>query len=329
MPPVHLSPTTARTWQRPILITCLSCVLGIFLWRSYTLDASSLGSLAPLAPGSDTTTVSPVPPALNMASTYPTAMSNTSATSIAPQLRVVPLPTSFSVGQTLRRVSPSLRIDLHGSGPRDLLIAIQRTQQNILATRFEYLSPLRGAELFDQSDIDSREVLSHVILELEGSGSLDDNGKGGEAASIKQCVQRAAEERLQLESYKLSIPTEGAGRIRAKTALGLLRGLTTLEQLLYYLPDGGKSVCSSAALGRADQQERWYSIRPLCAVRDQRHARIRMEGAHAGYIEELVWSHCYLHGTPQHSAISAIAIPVTPIHTMLCDSGSPDSFWTQ
>lgn len=42
------------------------------------------------------------------------------------------------------------------------------------------------------------------------------------------------------ESYSLTITAEGRGSIAACNALGLFRGLTTFEQLVYTFPGAGK-----------------------------------------------------------------------------------------
>ena len=55
-------------------------------------------------------------------------------------------------------------------------------------------------------------------------------------ASIMDSAIRPAEERPDLERYSLSIPLKGPATIKASTALGAFRGLTTFENLFFYHP---------------------------------------------------------------------------------------------
>jgi hexosaminidase len=55
--------------------------------------------------------------------------------------------------------------------------------------------------------------------------------------SIIDGAMAPVERRVELEAYNLSLPLDEEGIITASSPLGLLRGLTTLEQLFYHLPD--------------------------------------------------------------------------------------------
>jgi hexosaminidase len=148
-----------------------------------------------------------------------------------PILRVVPLPTSYTTGLTPVLISPDLDFIFHQSGrkvslPSDLARSMKRTTDRLQQTQHQYLSPTRGAEFFLTS---ASPILTEVRLVLDITA-------GEEVASIAQCAHAEAEDRPLLEAYSLSVPLKGPAIIKAKSALGLLRGLTTLEQLVYRAP---------------------------------------------------------------------------------------------
>lgn len=151
-----------------------------------------------------------------------------------PALRVVPLPTSFTTGYRPIYLARDLRIRLEpalqSQAPEDLLRAVERTKANLTRTRFEYLSPSRGSDFHVSG---AHHTLSELVLKLVGR---EGQGDDLDLRSIKECAQAEVEERPELEAYKLSIPLTGSAAITAGSTLGLLRGLTTFEQLFYYYP---------------------------------------------------------------------------------------------
>jgi hexosaminidase len=153
-----------------------------------------------------------------------------------PTLRVVPLPTSFTTGHTSRVLAHDVDFVFRASSasastlpPPDLVRAIERTKTRLRRTRHQYLSPTGGSEFFEHASRDTP-VLTGIVLDLSGP---QDN-----ITSIAQCAHEAVEARTELEAYSLSIPVAGQALIRSGSTLGLLRGLTTLEQLVYRLLAG-------------------------------------------------------------------------------------------
>lgn len=157
-------------------------------------------------------------------------------------LGVVPLPTHYTTGNQVLCLSPDFEIQfdksLQGNKlPEDLIQATKRTERNLWANRHQYLSIQRGAELFvtpntkDGCKYSLKKLL--VIIEQD---------EKGEVRSIMDSAIRPAEERPDLEQYTLSLPLSGPAVLKASTALGILRGLTTFENLFYYLPHKGRGV---------------------------------------------------------------------------------------
>lgn len=156
---------------------------------------------------------------------------------VFPVLRVLPLPTTFTTGSMPILISPSLSISLRSSdGSRspllgDLKLAVDRTKTHLRRTRHQYLSPTRGSEFFSSGE--SVDVLRPTLETLHLKLEIPP----GEAISnIAECSRAAVDDRPALEAYTLSISITGAAVIKSRSALGILRGLTTFEQLVYHLP---------------------------------------------------------------------------------------------
>lgn len=154
------------------------------------------------------------------------------------QLDVVPLPHAYTTGNTTVCLAPNFIISFNNdlvNLPQDLLDAARRTEDAIKSTSHHYLSVDHGIEFFT-NETPCGSYIDNLIISLEGYTS------GRAIASIFSETTRPAEERLPLEAYTLSVPLEGPARISSTSSLGLLRGLTTFEQLFYLLPaQHGKS----------------------------------------------------------------------------------------
>ncbi|TRM56960.1 glycoside hydrolase family 20 protein [Schizophyllum amplum] len=135
-----------------------------------------------------------------------------------------PLPRSFSNGTSFLQLAPdfSFAVDVD-SAPDDLYAAVDRTQDAIRTALIERLTVGRGS--LDQDAIGGAPMLSSVALQL----------------SADAIVRPIAEEAVQAlgnrsESYSLYVPDDGSEAvISANSTLGLLRGLTSFEQLWYTL----------------------------------------------------------------------------------------------
>jgi hexosaminidase len=160
-------------------------------------------------------------------------------------LRVLPLPKSYTTGSTILCLSPEFTFtyadNLHHNAPKDLQDAARRTIEEIWRSKHQYLSPDRGAGFFFSEEgvrngNGCEMYLDEVTLHLDGDGNV---------ASIFDEAIRPVEDRVELERYTLSIPLEGSAEIRSKSTLGLYRGLTTFQQLFYHLPQSSSSSSSS------------------------------------------------------------------------------------
>ncbi|WVR09131.1 hypothetical protein IAU60_006193 [Kwoniella sp. DSM 27419] len=152
-------------------------------------------------------------------------------------LAVLPRPshTTTGNGTTPLCLSPDFHIEVviaHSSRPEDtpsipddLLRAIARTQAGLRNGRMRYLSVRGGSEFLQEC--------TTCLGSLEVRLSTDE---GAPVLSILEQALMPVEIRPDVESYSLDIPLEGPAVIAAHGALGALRGLTTFENLWYYLP---------------------------------------------------------------------------------------------
>ncbi|EPT01464.1 hypothetical protein FOMPIDRAFT_129075 [Fomitopsis schrenkii] len=134
-----------------------------------------------------------------------------------------PLPRNLDEGTTALRLSPNIDISFSSiaNPPQDLYDAITRTRAHLLTDNLGRLVVGRGAS--DVSSFETAAYLSSLTLSLES---------GSQVLSITAEAQKPLEQRD--EAYTLTIPSNGsAALVTASSTLGLLRGLTTFEQLWY------------------------------------------------------------------------------------------------
>ncbi|KAH9907122.1 N-acetylhexosaminidase [Fomitopsis serialis] len=152
-----------------------------------------------------------------------------SVLSVAAQVSALwPLPRNLTEGTTALRLSENFDVVL-SSGiaepPQDLYDAIFRTRTHLFTDNLGRLVVGRGAG--DVSAFETAAYLSTLTLSLE---------PGSEVASVTVEAQKPLEARD--EAYTLTVPSNGsAASITATSTLGLLRGLTTFEQLWYEYED--------------------------------------------------------------------------------------------
>lgn len=150
-----------------------------------------------------------------------------------------PLPRTISTGPatSFLRLDPSFSIslspnsssgpDLSTDAPQDLLDAINRSEGRLWTDKLARLVVGRGES--DLPAIRSSPALSNLVLSMTTNSST--------LHSISTEAQKSLEDRN--EAYNLTIPSGGsAATLSAQTTLGLLRGLTTFEQMWYYATDG-------------------------------------------------------------------------------------------
>ena len=143
--------------------------------------------------------------------------------SAAHALALWPIPRSLQTGSSFVKLAPSFDIELNGISkpPSDLVDAISRTKYHLKNDRLQRLVVGRGD--VDRGDVAKAPALSKLKLSLNG----------GQVKSIMEEATKPIGNRS--EEYSLSVPSNGdAATISAKSTLGLLRGLTTFEQLFYF-----------------------------------------------------------------------------------------------
>jgi hexosaminidase len=133
-----------------------------------------------------------------------------------------PIPTNLQTGTSFLKLAKSFDVknNVHGA-PKDLLDAISRTKSHIDNDKLQRLVVGRGAD--DSAAISHAQSLSRLSISLVNGASV--NPIATEA--VKPLADRS-------EGYSLTVPSDGTvATLTANTTLGLLRGLTTFEQLWY------------------------------------------------------------------------------------------------
>ncbi|CDO76788.1 Glycoside Hydrolase Family 20 protein [Trametes cinnabarina] len=134
-----------------------------------------------------------------------------------------PIPRTLLTGTSPAKLSPNFGINLHGlpSPPADVVAAISRTQSRLRSDSLERLVLGRGSA--DVQEIGRARLLTSLTATLR---------PGSPVESIAEETTAAIDSKD--ESYELSIPDDrGVATLVANSSLGLLRGLTTFEQLWY------------------------------------------------------------------------------------------------
>ncbi|KAI5123101.1 hypothetical protein M0805_001457 [Coniferiporia weirii] len=142
-------------------------------------------------------------------------------------LALWPLPSSISAGNETLLLSPEFTIGTElAYTPDDLWAAIARTRARLFDDKLERLIVGRGSA--DSSTFHSAKTLKSLRLYLaDGNGSSEINSVSDETVA-------PLETRRAREAYTLSVPADGREAVlTANSTLGLLRGLTTFEQMWY------------------------------------------------------------------------------------------------
>ena len=134
-----------------------------------------------------------------------------------------PIPRSFETGNSTLKLSDGFRITLNvPHAPADLSDAVERTINNIKGDKLERL--VVGRANADRVALQRTKELTSLTVSLTPGSSV--NSIFDEA--IKTIGTRS-------EEYVLHIPANGSSAtLSANSTLGLLRGLTTFEQLWYF-----------------------------------------------------------------------------------------------
>ncbi|KAF9483398.1 N-acetylhexosaminidase [Pholiota conissans] len=144
--------------------------------------------------------------------------------SIHPAFALWPMPRTLETGTSLVKLSPAFKIDVGiAKAPQDLLDAVSRTTTRLHTDKLQRLVVGRGSS--DSAALARAPSLTKLSLSLTSAGAK--NVKSIMAETTKDITERS-------ESYSLTLPANGAqASIIANSTLGLLRGLTTFEQLFY------------------------------------------------------------------------------------------------
>jgi hexosaminidase len=132
-----------------------------------------------------------------------------------------PIPQHISTGSSAVKLAPDFAIDLPKSYPPDLHDAAARTAHFLHADKLARLVPGRGAS--DVSTLAHAGALHALDVALAHGAPVTH----GIAAETLRALGSAD------EAYNLTVPASGRARLTARSALGLLRGLTTFSQLWY------------------------------------------------------------------------------------------------
>ena len=157
----------------------------------------------------------------------------------APAVALWPMPRSLQTGSTPLPLSSGFNIvNLHNA-PSDLSAAVSRTLGHIHNDKLQRLVVGRAAT--DKPTVQHAKQLHSLVLSLS---------KGAKVNSISEEAIRPLGSRS--EEYVLHVPADGSSAtLSANSTLGLLRGLTTFEQLWYDL-DGDGTYTLEAPIYIAD-----------------------------------------------------------------------------
>ncbi|KAI0630928.1 N-acetylhexosaminidase [Trametes polyzona] len=153
-----------------------------------------------------------------------------------------PIPTALSTGTSALKLSSNFAVHVDvPRPPTDLISAVARSQSRLRSDAFERLVLGRGAE--DADTIEPAHILTSLTVALRPG------------LPIRGIVQETTGDLLSRdESYQLVVPEDSPRAIlEANSTLGLLRGLTTFEQLWYqwnsvkYLLDGPLHIVDAPA----------------------------------------------------------------------------------
>ena len=150
-----------------------------------------------------------------------------------------PIPRSLRTGSTPVVLAKDFQIIAPTNAPADLDAAIVRSLSYIHNDKLQRL--VVGRASADKSQVDRSKELPKLVLSLP---------RGVKATSIAEEATKPLNSRS--EEYTLQVPADGSpATLSANSTLGLLRGLTTFEQLWYDL-DGSATYTMEAPISIVD-----------------------------------------------------------------------------
>lgn len=137
-------------------------------------------------------------------------------------LAIWPQPQHLSTGTTTLLLSPAFEIQFErGPVPADVHEVTDRALKSLRDSRSPYLSVQQGREF----KIRSASIVHCLRVSLQATSWTD------LVEDVTADHAHAAD-----EYYELKLDADGSARLVVNTTLGLLRGLTTWEQLWYAMP---------------------------------------------------------------------------------------------
>jgi hexosaminidase len=134
-----------------------------------------------------------------------------------------PIPRSLQTGSTSLILSKNFKITNLHNPPSDLDAAVSRTLGHLSGDKLQRL--VVGRASADQNVVQNAKQLSSLVLSIPAGTKVNSIS----AEAILPLGSRS-------EEYTLHVPSDGsAATLSANSTLGLLRGLTTFEQLWYDL----------------------------------------------------------------------------------------------
>lgn len=149
----------------------------------------------------------------------------------AADLNVWPAPASSTTGNSTVCLDGGFKISVAGGkAPADLVSAIARTQANLQRSQHQFLSPTHGAEFFPNGQ-GCKSYVKELVLNY---------AKGAATDPIATVATQSVDKRNANEAYTLDVSAAGVASATGASSLGLLRALTTFENLWFKLNKGAK-----------------------------------------------------------------------------------------
>ena len=196
-----------------------------------------------------------------------------------------PIPSSLQTGTTLLKLSSknfSIQVSDIPQAPQDLHDAISRTMSRLHTDQLQRLIVGRGAN--DSAALAHAPSLARLTLALTPN-----------SPPIKSIMEEATKEiTKRSESYSLTIPDtdQGVATLTANSSLGLLRGLTTFEQLWYQV--SGTIYSYQAPVKITNDSPAFVRVPIMCTMTIYLYCSclvsLAVSRVHVGYGKKLVGS---------------------------------------
>ena len=147
-------------------------------------------------------------------------------------VNLLPLPKQYTNGTIPICIADDFKVTVTSPNPPpDLNDAIGRMTSRLWNNRHEYLSVTFGAEFFPDRSRPCTAWLHTLEVSVTGNSSQ----------AIGEAVLEEPEDRMLLEGYNLTLPTKGSATLTSINALGVFRGLSTFEDMWFYLAPQGQN----------------------------------------------------------------------------------------